>query len=76
MIIRPFNAAHLLLLALAAGAVVLLWVLLRGQPERCRSAVLITVCGEYHRLFRLQGLFVPGHAVSGGVRTRPVQLVQ
>lgn len=36
MIIRPFNAAHLLLLALAAGAVVLLWVLLRGQPERCR----------------------------------------
>lgn len=44
MIIRPFNAAHLLLLALAAGAVVLLWVLLRGQPERCRSAVLIALC--------------------------------
>ena len=35
MIIRPFNAA---------GAVVLLWVLLRGQPERCRSAVLIALC--------------------------------
>lgn len=44
MIIRPFNAAHLLLLALAAGAVVLLWVLLRGQPERCRSTVLIALC--------------------------------
>ena len=44
MIIRPFNAAHLLLLALAAGVVVLLWVLLRGQPERCRSAVLIALC--------------------------------
>ena len=44
MIIRPFNAAYLLLLAFAAGAVVLLWVLLRGQPERCRSAVLIALC--------------------------------
>lgn len=77
MIIRPFNAAHLLLLAFAAGAVVLLWVLLRGQPERCRSAVLIALCvANINRLFRLQGLFVPGHAVSGGVRTRPVQLVQ
>ena len=27
MIIRPFNAAYLLLLAFAAGAVVLLWAL-------------------------------------------------
>ena len=34
MIIRPFNAAHLLLLALAAGAVVLLWVLLHFIPRR------------------------------------------
>ena len=31
MIIRPFNAAYLLLLAFAAGAVVLLWALLRGR---------------------------------------------
>lgn len=77
MIIRPFNAAHLLLLALAAGAVVLLWVLLRGQPERCRSAVLIALCAaNIIGFFVYKGFFVPGYAVSGGVRTRPVQLVQ
>ena len=52
MIIRPFNAAYLLLLAFAAGAVVLLWALLRGRSERCRAAVLIALC-EHHRIFRL-----------------------
>lgn len=51
MIIRPFNAAHLLLLALAAGAVVLLWVLLRGALPQCCAHC--TVRGEHHRLFRL-----------------------
>jgi len=73
MIVRPFNAAHLLLLALAAGVVVLLWVPAGALPQCCAHR---TVRGEHHRLFRLQGLFVPGYAVSGGVRTRPVQLVQ
>ena len=37
MIIRPFNAAHLLLLALAAGAVVLLWVF--GSNQLVLTAV-------------------------------------
>lgn len=60
MIIRPFNAAHLLLLALAAGAVVLLWVLLRGQPERCRSAVLIALCAANIIGFFVYKGFCPG----------------
>ena len=52
MIIRPFNAAYLLLLAFAAGAVVLLWALLRGRSEPCRRAYR-AVCSEHHRIFRL-----------------------
>ena len=51
MIIRPFNAAYLLLLAFAAGAVVLLWALLRGRSERRRA--YRAVCSEHHRIFRL-----------------------
>ena len=66
MIIRPFNAAHLLLLALAAGAVVLLWVLLRGQPERCRSAVLIALCAAN----------IIGFFVYKGFLSRDMQFLQ
>lgn len=66
MIIRPFNAAHLLLLALAAGAVVLLWVLLRGQPERCRSTVLIALCAAN----------IIGFFVYKGFLSRDMQFLQ
>lgn len=34
MIIRPFNAGFFLLVAIMIGAIVLLWALLHGQPER------------------------------------------
>ena len=66
MIIRPFNAAYLLLLAFAAGAVVLLWVLLRGQPERCRAAVLIALCA----------VNIIGFFVYKGFLSRDVQFLQ
>lgn len=63
MIIRPFNAAYLLLLAFAAGAVVLLWALLRGRSERCRAAVLIALCAVNIIGFSSIKAFVPGCAV-------------
>ena len=44
MIVRPFNAGFFLLMAITVGAIVLLWALLRGQPEHRRSAVLIALC--------------------------------
>ena len=44
MIIRPFNAGFFLLMGFTVGAILLLWVLLRGQPEHRRAAVLITLC--------------------------------
>lgn len=60
MIIRPFNAAYLLLLAFAAGAVVLLWALLRGRSERCRAAVLIALCAVNIIGFFVYKGFCPG----------------
>lgn len=66
MIIRPFNAAYLLLLAFAAGAVVLLWALLRGRSERCRAAVLIALCA----------VNIIGFFVYKGFLSRDVQFLQ
>lgn len=66
MIIRPYNAAYLLLLAFAAGAVVLLWALLRGRPERCRAAVLIALCA----------VNIIGFFVYKGFLSRDVQFLQ
>ena len=66
MIIRPFNAAYLLLLAFAAGAVVLLWALLRGRSERCRAAVLIALCA----------VNIIGFFVYKGFLYRDVQFLQ
>lgn len=66
MIIRPFNAAHLLLLALAAGAAVLLWALLRDRPEQCRAAVLIVLCA----------VNIIGFFVYKGFLSRDVQFLQ
>ena len=66
MIIRPFNAAYLRLLAFAAGAVVLLWVLLRGRSERCRAAVLIALCA----------VNIIGFFVYKGFLSRDVQFLQ
>ena len=66
MIIRPFNAAYLLLLAFAAGAVVLLWALLRGRSERCRAAVLIALCA----------VNIIGFFVYNGFLSRDVQFLQ
>ena len=56
MIIRPFDAGFFLLMAvMIAGAVVLLWALLRNQPQQRREVrAHRTLCVvEYHRLFRL-----------------------
>ena len=66
MIIRPYNAAYLLLLAFSAGAVVLLWALLRGRPERCRAAVLIALCA----------VNIIGFFVYKGFLSRDVQFLQ
>lgn len=66
MIIRPYNAAYLLLLAFAAGAVVLLWALLRGRSERCRAAVLIALCA----------VNIIGFFVYKGFLSRDVQFLQ
>lgn len=60
MIIRPFNAGFFLLVAIMIGAIVLLWALLHGQPERWRAAVLITLC-----MVNIIGFFVYKWFLSG-----------
>ena len=62
MIIRPFNAGFFLLVAIMIGAIVLLWALLHGQPERWRAAVLITLC-----VVNIIGFFVYKWFLSGDV---------
>ena len=44
MIIRPFDAGFFLLMAVMIGAIVLLWALLRNQPQQRREVVLLTLC--------------------------------
>ena len=44
MIIRPFDAGFFLLMAVMIGTIVLLWALLRNQPQQRREAVLLTLC--------------------------------
>ena len=44
MIIRPFNAGFFLLMAVMIGTIVLLWALLRNQPQQRREVVLLTLC--------------------------------
>lgn len=60
MIIRPFNAGFFLLVAIMIGAIVLLWALLHGQPERWRAAVLITLCMVNIIGFLFTSGFCPG----------------
>ena len=66
MIIRPFNAGFFLLVAIMIGAIVLLWALLHGQPERCRAAVLIALCA----------VNIIGFFVYKGFLSRDVQFLQ
>ena len=63
---RRSHHDHLLLLAFAAGAVVLLWALLRGRSERCRAAVLIALCA----------VNIIGFFVYKGFLSRDVQFLQ
>lgn len=71
MIIRPFNAGFFLLVAIMIGAIVLLWALLHGQPERWRAAVLITLCVVNIIGFFVYKWFLSGDVgVSSGIRAR------
>lgn len=60
MIIRPFDAGFFLLMAVMIGAIVLLWALLRNQPQQRREVVLLTLC-----VVNIIGFFVYKGFLSG-----------